>query len=158
MNRYMEEKWAWIEGTHGMRTGLLDSLTDADLRFSPGGHNMTLGELCRECGEIEHSYIQSLKTFAQNWEYRNDEPGLDGSVERLKAWYAALDAELKETVAAFKDDELGKMVERPGGWSMPVETQLDVYLQALLIFFGKAVVYLKAMEKEIPEGIQMTIG
>ena len=67
MNRYMLEKWPWIEGTHGMRSQLLDSLSDADLAFSPGGQNMTLGALCREMGEVEYSYIQSLKTFRQDW-------------------------------------------------------------------------------------------
>ena len=36
---------------------------------------MTLGALCREMGEIEHSYIQSLKTFQQDWSYRNMEAG-----------------------------------------------------------------------------------
>src|SRR5437867_6154719 len=42
MNRYMQEKWSWIEGTHAMRSQLLDILSDADLTFSPGGQNMTL--------------------------------------------------------------------------------------------------------------------
>jgi hypothetical protein len=37
MNRYMQEKWPWIEGTHGMRSQLLDILSDADLAYSPGG-------------------------------------------------------------------------------------------------------------------------
>jgi hypothetical protein len=41
---------------------------------------------------------------------------------------------------------------------MPVEMQLDVYLQALLIFFGKATVYLKAMNKEAPKQIEEYIG
>lgn len=27
MNRYMQEKWPWIEGTHGMRSQLLDILS-----------------------------------------------------------------------------------------------------------------------------------
>ena len=63
MNRYMQEKWPWIEGTHGMRSQLIDILSDADLSFSPGGQNMTLGALLREMGETEYSYIQSLKTF-----------------------------------------------------------------------------------------------
>jgi hypothetical protein len=28
MNRYMQEKWPWIEGTHGMRSQLMDILSD----------------------------------------------------------------------------------------------------------------------------------
>ena len=65
MNRYMLEKWPWIEGSHGMRSQLLDILSDADLAFSPGGQNITFGALCREMGEIEYSYVQSLKPLSR---------------------------------------------------------------------------------------------
>ena len=106
MNRYMQEKWPWIEGTHGMRTALLDTLNDADLVFSPGGQNMTLGALCREMGEVEHSYTESLKTFKQDWSYRNQEAGLDSSVARLKTWFQTLDDEMKAVVSALSDEEM----------------------------------------------------
>ena len=157
MNRYMQEKWPWIEGTHGMRSQLLDTISDADLAFNPGGQNITLGALCREIGEIEHSYIQSLKTFKQDWSYRNTEADLEGNVANLKVWYQTLDEEMKATVSAFSDEDLNKTVDR-SGFSAPVELQLDVYLQALLIFFGKATVYFKAMNKPLPQTIQEYIG
>ena len=157
MNRYMLEKWPWIEGTHGMRSQLLDSLSDADLAFSPGGQNMTLGALCREMGEVEYSYIQSLKTFRQDWSYHNTEAGLESSVAQLKAWFQTLDDELKATVEAFSDEDLQKTIDR-GGFATPVELQLDVYLQALLIFLGKATVYFKAMNKALPQYFQEYIG
>jgi uncharacterized damage-inducible protein DinB len=152
MNRFMQEQWPMFEATHGMRMELIDTLSDADLAFNPGGQNITLGALCREMGEVDHSYIQSLKTFKQDWSYRNTEAGLDSSVARLKAWYQALDTELKATVSALSDDDLRKMVDR--GFEMPVEFQLQGYLQALLIFFGKASIYLKAMNKPLPKKIQ----
>ncbi len=157
MNRYMQEKWPWIEGTNGMRLPLLEILSDADLAFNPGGQNVTLGALFREMGEIEHSYNQSLKTFRQDWSYRNTEAGLERSVSRLKEWFQTLDEEMKATVSALSDEDLMKTVDR-GGYSMPVELQLDVYLQALLIFFGKATVYLKVMNKTLPKQIQEYIG
>jgi len=157
MNRYMQGKWPWIEGTHTMRSQILDTLSDADLPFSPGGQNMTLGALCRQMGEIEHSYVQSLKTFKQDWSYRNMEADSESSVARLKAWFQTLDDELKTTVSAFSDEDLMKSVDR-SGFTMPVELQLDVYLQALLIFFGKATIYLKAMNKPLPPQIQEYIG
>ena len=157
MNRSMLEKWSWIDGTHAMRSQLLDILSDADLAFNPGGQNMTLGALCREMGEIEHSYVQSLKTFQQDWSYHNGEVNLESSVARLKAWFQTLDDELKATISAFSDEDLKKTVDR-GGYMMPVELQLDVYLQALLIFFGKATIYLKAMNKPLPPQIQEYIG
>jgi hypothetical protein len=34
-----------------------------------------------------------------------------------------------------------------GGWSLPPLIQLEVYKEALLIFYGKVGVYLKAMGK-----------
>ena len=157
MNRYMQEKWPWIEGTHGMRSQLLDILSDADLSFSPGGQNMTLGILLREIGDIEHSYTQSLRTFKQDWSYHNTEASLESNVTRLKAWYQTLDDEMKATVSALSDEDLTKAVDR-GGFTMPIELQLDVYLQALLIFLGKATIYLKAMNKPLPQQIQEYIG
>jgi uncharacterized damage-inducible protein DinB len=157
MNRYMQEKWPWIEGTHGMRTQLLDILSDAELAFNPGGQNMTLGMLLREIGDIEHSYTQSLQTFKQDWSYHNTEAGLESSLTQLKAWYQTLDDEMKATVSALSDEDLTKPVDR-GGFGMPVDLQLDVYLQALLIFLGKATIYLKAMNKPLPQQIQEYIG
>ncbi|HZO73836.1 MAG TPA: DinB family protein, partial [Ktedonobacteraceae bacterium] len=153
MNRLMNEKWPWIEGSHGMRTQLLETLSDADLAFSPGGQNMTLGALCREMGEAEHSYIQSLQTFKQDWSYRNTETGLDGSVARLKAWFQTLDEEMKAAVSALSDEDAKKTINR-NGYEMPVDLQLDVYLQALLIFFGKATIFLKAMNKPLSPQFQ----
>ncbi len=149
MNRFMQERWSWIDGTHGMRITLLDTLTDTDLAFNPGGLNMTLGALCREMGEVEYSYIQSLKTFKQDWTYRNTEAGLDSSVAKLKAWYQTLDAEMQATVAAFSDEDLKKEIDR--GFKVPVEVQLDIYLQALLIFFGKVSIFIKAMNRSFKQ-------
>lgn len=156
MNSFMQEQWSWIEGSHAMRTGILDCLTDADLAFTPGGLNMTMGELCKEFGEIEHSYIESIKTRKQDWSYRNTEAGLTTSVAKLKAWYQHLDDDLKATVSALSDDDLQQTIDR--GMPMPIKTQLEVYLQALLIFFGKATIFLRAMDKPLPDAVQQWIG
>ena len=157
MNRYMTEKWPWVEGTHQMRMQLLDILSDADLTFNPGGQNMTLGALCRELGEVECSYAQSLKTFQQDWSYRNEDVGLEKSVAQLKGWFQRLDDQLKAAATALTDEDLKKTIDR-GGYAMPVDLQLNVYLQALLIFFGKATIYLKAMNRAVPKQIQEYIG
>jgi hypothetical protein len=52
MNRFMNEKWPWIEGSHGMRSQLLDILSDADLAFSPGGQ-ISYQKKC----EVHHTRI-----------------------------------------------------------------------------------------------------
>ena len=119
---------------------------------------MTLGALCRESGEVEYSYIQSLKTFQQDWSYRNEKVALERSVARLKEWFQKLDDELKAVASALTDEGLKKTVDRGGGFAMPVDLQLDAYLQAQLIFFGKSTIYLKAMNKPLPKQFQEYIG
>ncbi len=158
MSRYMEEKWPWIDGSHGLRTVLMELLSDADLTFNPGGDNMSLGALCRQMGEIEYSYLQSLKTFKQDWSYRNTDAGLESNVARLKAWYQTLDVDLKATISAFPDQDFKRTIDRGSGFVVPVEMQLDIYLQALLIFFGKATIYMKAMNKVLPPSFKEYIG
>lgn len=153
MNRLMQEKWPWVEGSNAMRTELLDALTDADLSFTPGGTAMMLGALCREMGDIEESYLNSFKTFTQDLSNKNTEAGLETSVAKLKAWYEKLDADLQATLAAFSDADLQKSIDRSGN-AMPLDLQVDVYLQALLIFFGKASIYLRVMNKPLPKNLQ----
>ena len=93
-----------------MNTQLLDLLSDADLAFTPGGQNMTLGALCREMGETEYSYIQSLKTSKQEWSYRHPEADMVSSIVRLKAWFQTLDGEMKAVIAAFSAEEAQETV------------------------------------------------
>lgn len=156
MSRFMQEQWPIFEGTHTLRTQLMDLLSDADLAFNPGGQNMSLGALCREMGEIEYSYMESIKTLKQDWSYRNSEAGLDGSVTRLKAWYDTLDASFKAALEPLSDEDMQKTVER--GFSVSREYQMQIYLQALLIFFGKAVIYLKAMNRPLTQQLKDWIG
>jgi len=156
MNRIMNEKWPWIEAAHGMRSQLFNILSDADLAFSPGGQTMTLGALCRQMGETEHAYIQSLKTLKQEWSYHHPEPDVASHVAQLKGWFQTLDDEMQATITTFWDEDGNKTIDRGG----PVtgEFQLDVYLQAVLIFLGKATVYLRAMNKQLPPFFEEYIG
>jgi len=152
MNRFAQEQWSMFEGTHKMRDGMLDTLSDADLAFSPGGTNLTLGALCREMGEVEHSYLESIKSLKQDWSYHNTEPGIAGSVSRLKAWFQSLDADFTKTVTSMSDDDMKKNIDR--GFPVSVEVQLQIYLQALLIFFGKATIFLKAKGKPLTKEVK----
>ena len=69
----------------GLRDQLLKILTDADLGFRVGNATASLGALCREIGEIEHSYVESFRTFRQDFGYRNPDPQLESSVAALSA-------------------------------------------------------------------------
>lgn len=156
MNRIKHEKWPWIEAAHGMRTQLLESLSDADLAFSPGGQAMTLGALCREMGETEHAYTQSLKTLKQEWSYRHPQAGVASQVGHLKTWFQTLDAEMQLALATFLEEGGEKTIDRGG--PVTVEFQLDAYLQAVLIFLGKATIYLRVMNKQLPPFFEEYIG
>jgi uncharacterized damage-inducible protein DinB len=158
MNSFVNEFWQIFEATQALRSQLMEVLTDADLAFSPGGNTLTLGALCRELGECEHTYVQSFKTFKHDYAYRNDEPGLETSVEKLKTWFTALDADLKAAVAGLSEEELNKIIDRGNGFMIPARVQSHIYKEALLIFYGKASIYLRALGKSMPEQWQTWIG
>ena len=157
MTGLMAEKWPWIEAAHGMRAQLLGLLGAAEVAYTPGGQNMTLGALCREMGETEYAYIQSLTTFRQDWSYRQTDPEMERRVDQLAAWFATLDDQMQAALATLADADGTKTIDR-GGFPATVDFQLDCYLQAVLIFLGKATIYLKAMNIALPRSFQDYIG
>jgi hypothetical protein len=148
MNSIMTDYYSIFEEYQAMRTQLMQSLSDTDLAFTPGGANPSLGALCREIGEVQRAYIDSFKSFTLDFSYRNTTPGLAGSVAQLADWFAALDAELKTTVAGLSpEDVAGRRIVRGPTFSLPPQTQLSIYQEALLIFYGKVMVYLHCLNK-----------
>ena len=101
MNKIMSERYPLFEMYLALRGQLMEILTDEDLAFTPGGENLALGILCREIGETERCYIDSLINLTQDFSYRNNEPGLEKSVEKLSVWFNSLDQELKATIESY---------------------------------------------------------
>lgn len=150
-----------------LRTQMMDTLTDADLAFK-FPNNPTLGELCVYIGDVERAYIDSFKTRKLVWDKHNTEQGLSSSVEKLKAWYKALDEELDavlnsipdeafEVVYPSESDTSVNTVDR-GGWLMPLGGQFRAYREALFIFCGKCSIYLRAMGKPLSKEWQNWIA
>lgn len=138
-----------------LRDELMETLSDADLGTRLGGQTASLGALCREIGEIEHAYVESFRTFRQDFSYRNPDPELEHSLAALNVWFAELDRELMASVEALSEDDIaGRRIIRGDFaeefFSPLPKTQLDVYREALLIFYGKVAVYLRAMERPLP--------
>lgn len=162
MNQYMQQHGDLYRSTQALRGQLLSALTDADLAYTPGGMNPTLGALCREMGDVEASYIDSLKTHQQDWmnlPTHPDSAALEGSVDRLRAWYDDLDRQLDDAINALSDDDLQNItVARTGDWNPPLSVQIHVYREALLVFYAKASVYLKGLNKSIPGQWQWWMG
>lgn len=147
MNSIMSDYYPTFRMYQALRSQLMDNLSDDDLRFAVGGENAPLGALCVEIGETEYAYVRSFRTFALDFSYRNPDANLATSVAGLAAWYQVLDAELEAAVAGLAEEDVkSRQIDR-GGWSLPPLIQLEVYKEALLIFYGKVNVYLKAMGK-----------
>ena len=152
MNSLVEDYFPTFELYQALRGQLMQVLTDEDLLYALGGENVTLGALCRQMGDTEQSYIDSFINFTQDFSYQNELPGLAESVDRLIVWYADLDRELKSVVSALSEEDLAnRLIDRGGGFEVPPFIQLEIYKEALLIFYGKADIYLKALGKERPE-------
>jgi len=159
MNSIMTEYYPTFQLYQALRDQLMTILTDEDLRYTPGGTNPPLGTLCRTIGEVEYAYIQSFKTFALDFSYRNTTAGLADSVRQLTAWFAALDQDLRATIEGLSEDDItNRLIDRGGDFQLPPQIQLDVYKEALLIFYGKVSVYLRAMGKSLPQQWQDWLG
>lgn len=159
MNSIMREQGEILEQTQALRNQLVEILTDDDLGYSPGGENLTLGGLCREMGEVQQAYISSFQTFEQNFDFRAGDPQLERSVEQLRDWFQVLDRELKAALESLSEEDIqNRLIDRGGGFVLPPILQLHIYREALLIFYGKASVYLKALGKTRPEQWQTWIA
>ena len=138
-----------------LRDELVAILTDDDLGFRVGGESATLGALCREIGEIEHTYVESFRTIRQDFDYRNPDTRVEKSLDALRSWYAELDRDLADAIAALSEDDIAnrRIVRNDfdvSDFSPSPAVQLDIYREALLIFYGKVSVYLRAMGKPLP--------
>ena len=150
MNAEIQRFWKLNRMYTPLRDQLMDALNDEDLGFSPGGGNPSLGELCRELGEIQAVYIESFKTLRTDFSARSHDDSLSSSAARLAEWYRQLDDELQAALERISDEDVaGQQIDR-GGYSMPIPINLDVFREALLIFYGKVSVYAKAMGKTLP--------
>ena len=146
-----------------LREQLMAILTDGDLAHDLGGSSPTLGALCREIGEIQHAYVESFRTFRQDFGYRNPDPRLETSVQALVRWYGELDRNLMAVLETVSErDVLERRIVRgdfdPTFFSPLPRVQLDIYREALLIFYAKVSIYLRAMGRALPGDWEDWIG
>jgi DinB family protein len=146
-----------------LRSELVDILRDDDLAFRPSPGTFTLGELCREIGEIEHSYVDALRTFRQDFGWRNPDPEAERSVAALSTWFADLDRSLLAAIEALTDEDVtNRKISRDDvdveGFSPLPAQELDIYREALLIFYSKVSIYLRAMGRDLPGHWTVWIG
>lgn len=129
-----------------MRDGALERLTDADLRFSPGGWNISLGELFRSLADIQAEYVTSLETLVFE-PTGSHVPDTAVDLTSLRAHFAQLDQQMLSKLRALTEDDLLQQVRRPNQVMRTVGDQFQIYVEAAMIFMGKLVIYFLAMEK-----------
>ncbi|MDA1330132.1 MAG: hypothetical protein DWG76_04180 [Chloroflexi bacterium] len=157
MNAAMEKQFALLKLYQPMRAEVMDALKDRDLGFKPE-NSPSVADLCVQIGEWQQSYIDGFKTFSQDFDYRNNYPELRTSVEKLKSWYAELDAELEATLEGLSDEDVENKVIDRGGWSASPEWSLRIFQECLIIFYSKMWVYFNLMGREQPEGLRKWIS
>jgi hypothetical protein len=151
MNSIVEAHFKLLDETLAVRKQLFDMLSDSDLGYFPGGGNPTLGLLLRSMGVMQSSYTNSFKTFRLTAAQQDTLPSVETSVTRLRGWFDTLDTDLKATLEALSEEDIqNKKVDR-GGWEVPVTYQFHIFREGLLIYYGKASVYLKALGKTYSE-------
>ena len=132
--------------TAALRTQLLDAVTDEDLAFALPRQRGPSATCAWTTG------IPSARTSSRSGPAcsrgttENEEPGLSRSVERLRGWYAAMDAEFEAVVGAIPEDTFQTgTIDRGDGFQMPMGAQFHTWREAILIFCAKADVYLRAL-------------
>lgn len=156
MQAQIAEAFHLYQLTAQIRDQLLTDLTDADLGFELPGNPM-LGLLLAEHAAIERSYIESFKTYKQDWTLETD-VAVAVSVQRLKDTFAALDAELSAALEAITDEDFKTRQIDRGGYAFSSGAQLHTLREAMLIMMAKASVYLRAMGKLLNERFVAWIG
>lgn len=152
------EQYSILEQTLILRHELLESLTDDDLLFSLP-NNMTLGELCRQQGEIDQNYVEAFKTFKQDWTYCHPDKSVETNLTNLSAWYHQMEADLKDTIGQLTEEQVqSQVVNRGSSFDFSIAIVFHIYRESLLIFYAKAGIYLRALGKPLSEQWLIWIG
>ncbi len=156
MQAQLAEAYGILQMAFGIRDDLFTLLSDDDLAYRING-NPTLGELMRDMGDVQRSYVDSFETLTQDFSRKSGDPALATSLEALKSWYHALDAELLQRLEGFDEAAAqSSLIQR--GFPMSLGAQIHTMREALLIFFAKITVYLQAMGKTPPDRWRAWIG
>ena len=151
-NKFAQQEAELLDLTLALRHQLLDILTDADLAYKLPNNAMTLGALCREMVEVEHMYAESFKTFKMDWSYKAPNAAeLETSLAALRKTYAEQEQAFKNALSALPDEAIDTQTIDRGGFQPTVRAQFHVFREALLIFYAKVSIYLRALNKEFPE-------
>ena len=158
MNRLIQQRAHMIDLSHTLRDEVFEGISDADLEFSPGGTAPTLRALLLEQANVQAAYAESFRTL--RLKFGEATPAASQGTEELRERFARLDAELIAALEALSDDDLKRphdpRSQRAPGYT--VETSVYTYRESLLIFAAKASVYLRALNRPLPDLMKSFVG
>jgi hypothetical protein len=156
MNNLYEEE---IRGHHSMRDHLLTVVSEADLAYKLPGQNPTLGELLVELGNVQGVYTQSFETLTLDWRHRQVPPPAPITIASLQTWFVAQDDAMRKALSRFTDEQLQvDQIDRGHDFIASPFVQVQIYREAVYIFYGKLSVYLKALERDAGEEWAAWVG
>jgi hypothetical protein len=138
-----------IRGHHSMRDHLLTVVSDADLAYKLPGLNPTLGEVLVELGNIQGVYTHSFETSTLDWAHRQLPQPAPITISTLEAWFQSHDDAMSSALSRFTPDDLHvDRIDRGHGFIASPFVQVQVYREAVYIFYGRFSVYLRSLERD----------
>jgi hypothetical protein len=148
----------WLPGLATMRDALIEPLADADLAYSLGGTSLTWSQLLDDCAEMQRSYVNAFSSLDQKW--APPRPAIEHrkSVAEILQHFHTLDREVALLLDSLSGDDWDAVINRPDGTKRSLRGQLEIYAQFMLIFLGKATVYARAQNRDLPPSLLSFVG
>ena len=155
MNRLMKRYPELMELNQKLRHDVLDAISDEDLGHTLGGDTLSLAELLLQQGRWEDDYVQAWRTLEMR--HGSQSAPEQQTVAGFRAWFADIEQAVRTTLEAMSDEELSRPVKR-GTHSLPLEITVYTYRESLIIFAGKASLYLRSLGRPVSAHLKGFVG
>ena len=155
MNRLMKRYPELMEANQKLRHDVLDAISDDDLTHTLGGDTLSLAGLLLQQGRWEDDYVQAWHTLEMRHGSRSAPE--HQTVAGFRAWFAEIEQGVRTTLEAMSDEELSRPVKR-GAHSLPLEITVYTYRESLIIFAGKASLYLRSLGRPVSAHLKGFVG
>ena len=155
MNRLMKRYPELMELNQKLRRDVLDAISDEDLGHTLGGDTLSLAELPLQQNRWKDDYVQAWSTLELR--HGSQSAPEQQTVVGFKLWFGSIEQDIRTTLEAMSDEELSRPVKR-GTYSLPLEITACTYRESLIIFAGKASLYLHSLGGPLSAHLKGFVG
>ncbi len=141
----VKTQWTFARG---LTLDFMESLTESDLAYSPGGNLGPLWKQFRHVGSVQECYMEALITRQMRFEYRDKNFNAAPTKALLLAYLRALNTELIITLDSLDWEQTIR-------WSGDDQPKVLEHLLRLVnhetLHHGEWIVYLRLLGKDCPE-------